>query len=382
MKEIQSKFIKLLLYSVLLSSFYSGAQIKTGQKKNSFIRTDYLSDNKKQDSLAVFVDSLLKKYMQDPEVAGISIGISIRGQNYFYNYGEIRRDSEVLSDKNSIYEIGALTISFTGLLLAQAIVEKKINPAGDIRNYLPGKYPALELNKNPVLVKHLANHTSGLVARPDDLTSVLGYDSLNPYAHYTKQMILSYLKNTQLKSVPGLESDYSNLGIAVLGIILEETYKKSFSDLVIEKICVPLALKNTGIKLSKEQVLKLCVGYNQDGNSTPTWSLGGFDAAGGLKSSTEDLLKYLNYLMHEQDATAKLVVQPTFNGRPKVATTWYLSQTKKKTTLVSQSGGTFGFGAFNGFVPEKKCAVVLLSNTKRNLDFLAIALFNYLQKLK
>ena len=377
---MQSKFFKLLLYSILLSSIYSNAQLATGQTKTSFIRKEYLSDNRKLDSLDLFVDSLFRKYMQDPEVAGISIGISKNGQNYFYNYGEVKKQSGNLADNKSIYEIGALTTGFTGFLLAQAILEKKINPEADIRNYLPGSFPALELNRTPILVKHLANHTSGLVATPEDLKIVPGYDSLNPYASYSKELILSYLKNAKLKTVPGTESNYSNLGMAVLGIILEDVYKKSFIDLVLEKIAVPLGLKNTSIQLNEEQTKKLCSGFDQDGNATPAWMLGGFEAAGALKSSSEDLLTFLNYLLDEKEKLSSLILQPTFNGRQRIAMTWYLSQTKKKTTLVSQSGGTYGFGAFSGFIPEKKCAVVILSNTNRSLDFLAIALFNYLQK--
>ncbi|PBQ34424.1 hypothetical protein CNR22_22470 [Sphingobacteriaceae bacterium] len=380
MKEIPAKIIKILFYIFLLSSFSISAQIKIYPNTNYFIREDYLTDNKKLDSLDRFIDSLLMRFMQDPEVAGISIGILKKGESYFYNYGEIKKGSKILADKTTIYEIGALTTSFTGLLLTQAILEKTIDTNADIRDYLPGKYSSLEVNRVPILVKHLANHTSGLATTPEDLKSMVSYDSLNPYASYSKEMILSYLKNTKPKTVPGSECNYSNVGMAVLGIILEEIYKKSFNELVAEKICLPLGLKNTSTVIDAEQIRKLSTGYNQDGNFTPAWKLGGFEAAGSLKSNTEDLLLYLDYLLHQKDKAARIVIQPTFNGRPKVATTWYLSQTKKKTTLISQSGVTYGFGAFSGFIPEKNCAVVLLSNTNRSLDFLALALFNYLQK--
>jgi len=90
------KFIKVLLYSLLLASTSFDSQVGIEQNIRSFIRTNYLSDNPKRDSLDLVVDSVLKKYMQDLETCGISIGISMNGKNYFYNYENEFRKNYVL----------------------------------------------------------------------------------------------------------------------------------------------------------------------------------------------------------------------------------------------------------------------------------------------
>lgn len=380
MKKIQSKIIKVLLYSVLIIPFFVEAQTGTSEDKKYFKRTSYLSDNLRSDSLDLFIDSILKPHMQNSENCGVSIGISKNGKNYFYNYGEIKRGSKVATDKTTLYEIGALSTTFTGLLLAQAILEKKLSSEDDIRNYLPGKYPELQLDDIPVLIKHLANHTSGLIATPENLKLQESYNPLNPYATYSKEMLLAYLEKIKPLETPGTSFDYSNLGIAILGIILETVYEKSFDELVKEKICSKLGLKNTAVNLTGEQIERSASGYNQTGDPTQAWSLGGFQAAGGLKSTTEDLLNYLNYQLEEKDKAVLLTHQVTFKGRPTAGLAWLMSKTKKGNTLTSLSGGTFGFGAFNGFIKSQNCAVVILGNNSRSFDFLAISILNYLQK--
>ena len=88
-----------------------------------------------------------------------------------YHYGTMDKKTMQLPDNQTIYEIGSITKTFTGTLLAQALLDKKISLDDDIRKYLPEKYPNLEYENQPILVKHLANHTSRLEGFPTDIES-------------------------------------------------------------------------------------------------------------------------------------------------------------------------------------------------------------------
>ncbi|WP_317897181.1 serine hydrolase domain-containing protein [Aurantibacillus circumpalustris] len=374
------KIFKPLLYSLLVCFTFCSAQNPDANTPTFIKRSTFLSDNQKTDGMDLFVDSILKKYMQNSERCGISIGISKNGKDYFYNYGETKRGSENIPKQTSIYEIGALTTIFCGQLLEQAIRDNKIKAEDDIRNYLPGKFLNLEFNKKPILVKHLVQHTSGLPLVPADLKEETDFDALNPYAHYTKKMLLNYLKTFELTRSSGSMNDYSNTGIALLGIVLEGVYDKTFSELVNENICIPLGLKNTWIDLNTEQTQNLSSGYNIDGEATPAWTFDVFAAAGGLKSCTEDVLNYLKFNLEEIKNSVKNSGAKTKVGKENLGMAWYVSKTKNGTILYSQSGGTFGYGAFSGFIAKEDCAVILLSNNGINLEFLGIAILNYLQQ--
>lgn len=343
-------------------------------------RLVYFSDNPKQSELDKLVDASLVSYMQSPQNCGVSIGIVKDGVTYFYNYGEVKRDSKKIPDKSSVYELGAISTTFCGLLLAKAIQEGKLKSEDDIRKYLPWKYPELTYHKSPIRIKHLVNHTSGLPVIPENLSLQAKYDSLNPYKNYTREQLFEYLKVVKIKQEPGSVCNYSNLGITLLGLILEGIYTKSFDELVKEKICIQFNMEHSFVNLTQIQRDFLTQGYNGEGEFTPAWDLGIFAAAGGLHSSTEDMLRYLDYQLSERDAAVKMSHQPSFIGRESLGFAWFIKRTKSGNTLYWHNGATFGFRSFCGFIKEKNCSVIILSNSAMDVDFIGITLLNYLQQ--
>lgn len=343
-------------------------------------RTEYFSDNGKKNFLDSLIDKTVVDYMQSPQNNGLSIGVTVNGQHYFYNYGEIRRDSKIVCSSSTLYEIASVTKSFCGILFAKAVLEGKLKEDDELSKFLPGKYPGLNLNGKNVLLKHLANHTSGLPGIPDNFRDHTDFDSLNPYKNYTKGMLYGYLKMVKLTNEPGIEFSYSNTGMALLGLVLEEVYGKSFEELVQEKICTHNDMQNTKVRLSAEEEKMCAQGYNSQGLATSHWDLGVFNAAGGLRSNTSDMIKFLDYNLKEDDKTTLLSHVPTFTGRLTVSPGWFIKKTKSSNTLIWHNGGTEGFRSFVGFINEKKCSVVVLSNSAMDVDYIAIAILDFLQK--
>jgi CubicO group peptidase (beta-lactamase class C family) len=342
---------------------------------------NYLSDNKKLSTLDTVIERLVLDYIQSPQNCGFSIGIFQNGKYYYYNYGEVKRNSKNLPSQNTIYEIGSVSKTFCGILLAKAILEKKVKATDDIRLYLPiEKYSNLEVKGKPIQLVHLSNHTSGLPRLPDDLEEQANYDALNPYKNYNKKMVYAFLKRAVLVSEPGKVCEYSNYGMALLGIILENIYNKSFDELVKENICMPYKMTNTAVNLTEEQIKLLGSGYNAEGKETPHWDLGDLSAAGGIKSNAFDMLSYLKQNLDEKDETLKLAHQSTFNNGSNIGMAWHIIKTKQGNKLIWHNGGTFGYSSFCGFIPEKNCAIVILSNSGTPVDPIALGILKYLQQ--
>ncbi|MES2679735.1 MAG: serine hydrolase domain-containing protein [Bacteroidota bacterium] len=340
---------------------------------------DYLSDNPKFTSLDSVVERVVTRFIQSPENCGISIGVSKNGSNFFYNYGETKRGSRQIPTPNSIYETGAVSKTFCAIILAQAVIEKKIDPEEDIRKYLPGKYANLRYGRSFIKIKHLANHTSGLAAIPDDLKLKPGFDSLNPYKHYTREMLLEYLKQIKPAAEPGTVCNYSSMGMALLGIILENVYQQPFEKLVKDKVAVPNHMSSTGINLTADQLLNFTEGHNGFGIATPHWEFDAFAPAGALKSSSSDLLKFLDYNLSGKDVATRLSHEISYSGRENVAMAWYVKK-NENGNLFWHDGATYGYGCFVGFIKEKNCSVVILANSSTSVDFIALALLKYLRK--
>ncbi|MCC6370790.1 MAG: beta-lactamase family protein [Bacteroidia bacterium] len=343
-------------------------------------RLDYLSDNQLKSELDSVVEKAVKTYMQSPQNCGLSLAVYAKGKTRYYNYGETKRDSKTRPNQNSIYEIGSITKTFCGLLYANAVLEGKLKPDDDICNYLPGKFSNLNYNGNPIRLRHLANHTAALPRLPENLDTQPDFDDQNPYKNYSRQMVLDYLKTVKPTFEPGLICEYSNYGMALLGLILERVYQKSFEELVKEKIALPIGLTNTGIQLTVEQQKLFTEGYTDDGDSTPHWELGGLPAAGALRSTSADMMRYLTYNLNEKDSVTKLAHRSTFKGRENVAMAWFLKETIMGNHLIWHNGGTYGYSSFGGFIKEKNCALIILSNSGTNVDYIGIAILNYLQQ--
>jgi CubicO group peptidase (beta-lactamase class C family) len=342
-------------------------------------KKDILTSNTIESKLDSIVDDIVRPFIKNSVNSGISIGIIQDGKTAFYHYGETKKETTNLPNNNTIYEIGSISKTFTGYLLAQAIADKKVNLDDDIRKFLSQKYTNLEFEGSPILIKHLINHTSTLPRLPEDLDKQANYDEQNPYANYSKEMISSYLKNFTMKSKPGINQEYSNFGVALLGILLENVYKKPYNVLLQTYLTRPFKMKNTVEKLSKFQTINFATGYNDKGFETKHWDLANFVAAGGIKSTIEDMTIYLQQNIDETNPNIKLSHEITFeNEKVKAGYAWVIQQTKSGDTLIWHNGGTYGFTSFCGFIKEKKYGIVVLNNSGLSVDSVAISILKKL----
>lgn len=345
-------------------------------------KPEVANDNPMQSGLDSLIHNLCKEYMSMPQTCAISVGVLQNGKRTYYNYGEKARGSAELPNKFSVYEAGSITKTFTGLLLAQAITEKKIKPGDDIRDFLPGRYPNLAYGNTPITVLHLVNHSSGLPRVPSNIFAQENFDTLNPYKNYTEKMLYQDLRLQVIHQPPGSSSNYSNYGMAVLGKILERVYNKSYSQLVQEKIIEPLKMKHSGVELSDELMKTFLPGYSANGAETKHWDLGVFQPAGALHTGTEDMLNFLEYQLLEPDTSCQLSHQPTFDKKEKVAMAWQIRNGKSMGDVYWHNGATYGFSSFCGFIPDANSALVILSNAASSTDHLAIQLLRYLSNVQ
>jgi CubicO group peptidase (beta-lactamase class C family) len=336
------------------------------------------TSNPMKTALDKTVDSVARTFIEKPNTAGLSIGVIQNGQFYTYHYGEMDKKTGKLPDDKTVYEIGSITKTFTGILLAQAVLDKKIQLDDDIRKHLPEKYPNLEFKGQPILIKHLANHTSGLASFPvKDIEAQASYNPQNPYKHYISDMVLAYLHKIKLDTFAGLKSAYSNYGAGLLGIILEKTYKMSYEDLVKKYIAQPMAMVDTKITIGKTDSTRFAKPYDSDGNPSVYWDITGLGAAGAIRSTLPDMLKYAKANLDASNAALALSQKATFRDKPtnEIGLFWQLSTNKKGKLMTWHNGGTGGFSTFCGFIKELNLAVVLLGNstnevTQKGVDLL------------
>ena len=320
-------------------------------------------------------DSIVQKsvipFISDSSKVGLSIGIYKGDKIFTYNYGSTQKENQKSPTNKTVYEIGSISKTFTGTLLAQAVKDKKVKIDDDIRLYLDNSYPNLEYQGQPIRLFHLVSHISGLpFFLPDypNLFQNANFDTL-PFTiskiqqNYSKQKFIDDLHKVKLDTIPGFNFHYSNSGAQLLKFILEKVYKMPYDKLLKTYISNPLKMENTNSLHSKNNLRLLAKGYNDKGNIMP-YNPQILDAAGGIFSTVSDMLHYIKFHLDETSEIVALSHKVTTGNINDYALglNWQEQITSKKYKKIWQSGGTFGFSSYCVIYPELNIGIVLLTN--------------------
>jgi CubicO group peptidase (beta-lactamase class C family) len=321
-------------------------------------------------------DPLVKKigndFMQSPESVGLSVGIYDNGKTYYYNFGETEKGNKQLPTQNTVYEIGSITKTFASTVLAYAVLEQKVKLEDDIRKYLHGDYPNLAYRGKPIRLIHLANLTSGLPnwlpdrpelfanAHPDSIP----YALLAVHRDYTRQHFYEDLRKVKLDTLPGAVPRHSNVGAQLLGYILEGVYKTAFGELLEKYVTKPLGMKNTALVTSGPTPGSSAKGHNKKGRVMPFIDLKEMQPAGGLRSTTADMLKYIRFQLDESNPAVRMTHRETWEkpGEGGVGLNWQIEETAGGARYLWHTGGTFGFSSYVVLYPASGVGLVLLAN--------------------
>ncbi|WP_462249786.1 serine hydrolase domain-containing protein [Ferruginibacter sp.] len=319
------------------------------------------------------------KYQNNLNTAGVSIGILRNDTTFFYGYGETKTGTGIVPEKNTYFEIGSLTKTFTAIAIMNMLAEKNQTIENTVRNYLPANLPTLQRDGVEVTFKHLLTHTSGLPYFPDNFGVGLYTGKIaSEFANYDRNKLYTHLKNVHLIAKPFTKWEYSNTGMGLLGTILGLNYNTQYGDILQDKIFTPLQLTDTKTDMADTDASRWATGYNK-GRETPYWnSLNALDGAGVIKSTAADLIKYgqanLNPPNSQLGASITSTHQITYlpfedrdvfkiNGR----LGWFqlIHKDLPAESFIWHNGGTGGFSTDMFINKSRKSILVLLYNSDK-----------------
>jgi CubicO group peptidase (beta-lactamase class C family) len=335
------------------------------------------------------IDSLVEPAIKEGYLTGVVVAIYEDGKTQVFGYGKARLDSPKVPDGNTVFEIGPVTEAFTGLALSEMIAKKEVDLKDSIRKYLPESQlpappekpdqtsiapadkhlPESQLPTPPdepvqsgITLFDLATHSSGLPGMP---RSFHPKDEKNPLQDFGVDQLYEALRQFGLFKPEKVYYMSSNLGEGLLGQILALRNHSSYEDMLRATVTKPLGLSDTGIAVTDALRERLAQGYDVDGNPVPPGNANALAGAVGLRSTANDLLKFVAANLHPPealDAAIHLARAPQIpNGatEPSLTLSWQILADGK--TLI-QNGRTTGFDAFVAFTPERKTGVVVLAN--------------------
>lgn len=319
------------------------------------------------------IDDIVKPYIDNETTKGLSIGIYKDGKVEFYNYGICSDKNPVLPTENSIYEIGSITKTFTGAVLAEMVAEGKVNYNDPISKYLP-KGVCNWSEEKAITLEELSTHSSGLPRLPDNLNAKLLSD--NPYQNYSTEDMYAFLKTYPSKTKQERKNEYSNLGVGLLGLILSKVDGKSYETMVTDRIFNPLGMNNSSIT---GQVIQ---GHDAIGYPTSQWDFQAIAGAGAIRSCTADMMKYLvaNFNLKEPFISTHKI-RKNLNEVQQIGLGWITQEgVESGKQLMFHGGGTGGFLSFAGLFKKEQVGVIVLSNASQDVEGIGIRVLQFLVK--
>ncbi|GAA3739718.1 serine hydrolase domain-containing protein [Flavobacterium ginsengisoli] len=318
------------------------------------------------------LDSLFKA-LNDKNLFMGSISISKNGNQIYSNsIGKADIANNISLSANTKFRIGSTTKIFTSALVLKAVELKKISLDQTINSFFP-----TIVNSQKITIGNLLNHRSGIheLLAADEFAN--GYTEAK-----SQEEMISIISKFPSDFEPDSKADYSNSNYYLLTLILEKTYKKTYSELLQEQIIKPLKLKNTyfGGKISIQN--NECYSYyfsdkwEKDSEGDMSVPLG----AGAIVSTPSDLTFFIEKLFQGKIISSESLKMMT-QIQDKYGMGIFALPFYNKNGFVHR-GQIDSFSSLLSYFPNEKLAIAIVTNgaiyDKKKI--LIAALSNYFNK--
>jgi beta-lactamase class C len=331
------------------------------------------------------VDDAVMPVIAQYGITGMAVGVTLDGTRHFVEYGSATPKSQVAVTRDTLFELGSISKTFTATLTMMAVQDGKLTLVDTVGRHVP------ELRDSPigaVRLLDLGTHTGGgfPLQLPDDVK--------------TDAQLMDWYRAWKPKFPAGTMRTYANPSIALLGIATARAMGEDFTTLAERRLFPALGLKRTYINVPAAERPSYAWGTSSAGKAVHVSPSPIADEAYGVKSNAVDMLRVLEVhmgvgsaddavaraatathtgyyrtgpfiqdLVWEQYLTpAKLADLMTGNaseiggGNPVPAIAIQPPMPPRADAILNKTGSTGGFGAYVVFIPKKKAGMVMLAN--------------------
>lgn len=262
----------------------------------------------------------LNKHYNSSDLPGFSVAIVNEYEVLYENsFGYANKESQIEFETTTIQNLGSVSKTVVGLALIKAIEDGKLTMDTEINDVLP--FPVVNpfFKDSPILIRHLANHTSSILdSRHYGKTYILDENYTEDendhkdFLEFLKSHISMevkdflykilnkegdwYSKKNFSKAKPGTNKEYSNLNAALAAYIIEIATDIAFEEYTQTKIFEPLGMQSTSWESGGDDWNMMATPYFPSGKVVPRYRIITYPD-GGLFSNTIDLSIYLKEMI-------------------------------------------------------------------------------------
>lgn len=334
--------------------------------------------------IADTVNQIIAPLMKEQAIPGMAVAVIYQGRPHYFTYGKADLASDQPVNQHTLFELGSVSKTFTGVLGGDAIARGDIALSDPATKYWP------ELTGKQwkgISLLHLATYTAGGLPLqvPDEVTD--------------QAALLQFYQHWQPQWAPGAKRLYANASIGLFGALAVKPSGMDFEEAMTTRVFQPLKLNHTWINVPATEEKHYAWGY-RDGKPVHV-SPGLLDAeAYGVKTTIEDMTSWvqaninpaqvkdktlqqgivlaqsrywqigemyqgLGWEMLNWPVAAKTIVDGSDNQialAPSTAMAMTPPTPRVQASWVHKTGSTGGFGSYVAFIPEKNIGIVMLAN--------------------
>ena len=266
------RYIYLFIIFSIFSVHIFGSQISNRAARDIIHREQVVSEKniyRDENELLQFIESTMETHL----IPGLSISV-VKNDNIVWekHFGYANIDENILIDENTMFILSSISKTITATALMQLFEDNLFMLNDDIDDYLPFNVNHPDYPLIPITFKMLLSHTSGI---KDNWNVMPYYDGDSPLelSYYLNQYFVPggefYSSNSNFtNSIPGSNYSYSNIGAALIGLLVEEISNQPFNEYCNENIFEPLEMDNAFWFLSEiENLNQVALPYILTGGS-------------------------------------------------------------------------------------------------------------------
>lgn len=310
-------------------------------------------------------------------IAGISLAL-VDDQRVVWatGFGQADVARNLPASADTLYRMGSISKLLTATAAMQGVAQGRLNLDAPVQQVLPWFRIGSVWPPAPITLRDLMTHRAGM---PRDLLGGMWLQAA-PGPDRDFRAALRGLADEQLRSPPGQSVNYSNLGLDLVGLMVEAAAGEPFEDHVQRRLLEPLGMRDAAFRASPPD--------------SPTMARGHFKSvpqvepalrnvpAGALTASVNDLSRFLMMQFAEGRNGAGVSVLPqaqqaemlraqnassALDGDLRVGLGWMLTTFGTDTVrgggpVAHHGGATLYHRSQLMMLPEQKLGVVVAAN--------------------
>ena len=289
--------------------------------------------------------------------------VTKNGQMLFSGaYGLADREKKIPNKLDTRFRIGSMNKMFTAVSVLQLVEADKIKLTDPLGKYIID-YPNKDI-ATKVTIHQLLTHTGGT-------GDIFGpqFDAHRKELRTLSDYVALYGKRGP-QFEPGSRWRYSNYGMLLAGVVIEQVSGQSYYDYVQEHVYKPAGMTSSGSLPEDQAVVDRSIGYMRSDSggwapNTDTLPYRGTSAGGGY-STVSDLVRFANALLSHKllnaASTELLITGKVDAGGGKYAYGFEDQRDKDGNGYVGHGGGAPGMNGDLRIYPKSGYIVAVLAN--------------------